>query len=357
MNDVVRLDPFNFVPITRTPWGGSAIPELKRRYFSAETLPARIGESWEVSTDSQFPSKVLGTEQTLTALLHENPHSLLGAEVAARFGAHSPLLLKWLQASQVLSVQVHPDNKNPLLSAKECGKPESWLVLEAHNGAFVYLGFQEGLTQEEILVHLKNDEPEKCLHKVFPKKFDYISVPTGCVHAVGPGVLVAEPQLVMPNRSGKTWRISDWKRKYDEKGAESENGKTRETHFEESLSAIDWTLPRGVQLEKLLISNCSHDTRFVGTERNPFAVHLFSKEGRFEYTPFTSDQFSLFTLWSGSAAFIGDGGKTTVLRGGESAFVPARSTKLKFELKCERGFEPAAAFFSLNLGVSSGICE
>lgn len=345
MESVIKLDPFNYVPITRTPWGGSAIAHIKERLGTL--VPPRIGESWEVSTDAQFVSKceINGTLSLLTEQLQMRSKYLLGQRVNERFGAHSPLLLKWLHAQDVLSVQLHPTNTNPLLKAGECGKPESWLVLACDEGACLYLGFREGLSQQQIVDYLLNDEPEKCLNKVTPRPFDYIAVPPGCVHAVGPGVLVAEPQLVLPGRSGKTWRISDWRRRYNAQGELDSAGKPRELHTREALDAIDWSLPRGRELESLLVQTIHHGQKFLGNATNPFAVQVYSEVGQFRYEPLFKNQFSLLTVWGGVLR-VKNG---PVLRAGESAFIAAETAMLEFTCENWESSMPSAAFFALSL--------
>ena len=285
----------------------------------------------------------------LIDLLNDGPKNILGADIYKKYGAHFPLLLKWLEANDVLSVQLHPSNSNPLLKENECGKPEAWLVLNVENNGYVYLGFKEGLSKEKIIECSKNDELEECLHKYKPKKFDYISVPTGCVHAVGPGVLVAEPQYVLPQKIAKTWRISDWKRLYDAEGRQSPHGKPRELHGEESFSAIDWDLPRGVQLEKLLIRNITINDTFVGDKNNPFALKIFSGSGEYNYTPLLAHSFSLFTVWSGQVT-LSTAQETLRLKGGESGFICASNdSEHNVKVILEQGEENAnIAFFALN---------
>ena len=129
----LKFDPYNFVPVSRTPWAGQLIGTTKIRALPAPQSgwPERIGESWEVSTDAQFPSKVTnaaadaGQNVFLGELLKNDPAWFLGPGLAEKFGSHCPLLLKWLNAKEPLSVQVHPAHTHPLLKAEECGKPES----------------------------------------------------------------------------------------------------------------------------------------------------------------------------------------------------------------------------------------
>ncbi len=348
-----KCDPFNFVPFIRTPWAGKQISELKKKYLACDDggslIPEFIGESWEVSTDQQFPSKIEIEKDkfiSLTDLITKIPENILGKKNFHKYGAHFPLLLKWLEANDLLSVQLHPSNSNSLLKENECGKPEAWFILNVENQGFVYLGFKEGLSKEDIIYFLKNEEPEKCLHKYYPKKFDYISVPPGCVHAVGPGVLVAEPQYVMPKKIAKTWRISDWKRLYDEQGKQSSTGKPREVHTEESFSSINWNLPQGKALEKLLIQNIKSNIPFLGDKNNPFALKVLIGAGNYCYSHLVKNCFSLFTVWGGKVT-LSFKEEVIILKGGESGFIFADidDVQVKLEDTVEQG---CIGFFALN---------
>jgi len=352
----LKFDPYNFVPVSRTPWAGQLIGSTKVRALPAPQggWPERIGESWEISTDAQFPSKVTNaSEETareifFTDLLKSDPAWFLGPGLAKEFGPHCPLLLKWLSAKEPLSVQVHPNHTHPLLKASECGKPESWLVMNNSSGqGYVFLGFKEGLSKDDIMTALRQDKPREVMHVVHPKNGDYISIPTGCVHATGPGVLIAEPQFVLPGKSGKTWRISDWGRRYNSRGDLDPEGQPRELHIDEALSAIDWNLPRGRELEDLLIQPMEHKKPFSGNIHNPFPVQVFSQAGIYEYKPLVDQQFSLVTCWEGQLQLIAGTGEVLVLRAGESGLIAAAAGTVKFALAEPLPLvRPECAFFA-----------
>lgn len=351
----LKFNPYNFVPFTRTPWGGQLILKTKKQLLRGPEngWPERVGESWEVSTDKTFPSSVKKasdeshTGALLSDVLAADPTHFLGDVIASQYGSHCPLLLKWLSADDMLSVQVHPHHDHAALSEVECGKPESWLVLDTEEHGYFYLGFREGISQQQITDALREDRAAEVLHKVSPKIGDYVSIPPGCVHATGPGVLIAEPQYVLPGRSGKTWRLSDWGRRYNSEGKLDPSGQPRELHVDAGLSAVDWSLPRGKSLETLLIHRFSHQEAFHANKHNPFAAQYYSQAGLFTYNPLVNGQFSLATCWKGQLQLISEKKEHLVLNAGESGLIAAGAGTIELALaRTVSGDEPSAAFFS-----------
>ncbi len=308
----VKAFPFQFVPITKTPWGGMQISKLKKLYFPEQTplIPERIGESLEIRVGS--------------------------------------LLLKWIEASEPLSVQVHPQNFNSILNEGECGKHEAWFVYQVQNPSPIYLGFKENFSQDEIEACLKSATPLDCLHSFLPKKNAYISIPPGCVHALGTGTFIAEPQHLIPGKDGKTLRLFDWNRLYNAKGERDSHGSPRELHFQDALSAIDWSLPRGALLEKKFVSEFQHSDYFSGNKLNPFALQTFLKEDFLDLRNFSAYEFSLITVFSGCVN-IANGKDVLTLVGGESACLPIlENSHYKIKLKKMFDTEPCALVFAIN---------
>lgn len=309
-NVFIKFPSNQFVPITKTPWGGSQIAQIKKKYLSdtLKHIPDRIGESLEARWDS--------------------------------------LLLKWIDATELLSVQVHPTNSNQHLTENECGKIEAWFVHSLHNPAPLYLGFKDGFSQTEIINCLKSQNPADCLHSFIPKKNDYISIPTGCVHALGPGILAAEPQIVQPNKEGKTFRLFDWNRLYDANGKRSTKGAPRELHIDAALSAIDWNLPRGTMIEKTLVQTLKHGERFKGNSYNPFCVQFFSRESSTVFESLIPNQFSMITVFSGKV-IIEQGDHTLTLCGGETGLIKSTEDNIIINVSSMFTEEPCALIFSL----------
>lgn len=238
----LRLRPDNFTPATRTPWGGRRI----RSFYKAElALPEGdpiVGESWEISVEPSFPSRIEGSDETLSHHLAAAPGAWLGDAVAALYGGQTPLLVKLLDAASHLSVQVHPSDDDPALAPDESGKPEAWIVLDADAGAGLYLGFREGVGKDHVARCLAEGGAMDALMNFVPvAPGDAFLIAAGTAHAIGAGCTLLEPQFVTPGRRGLTYRFWDWNRRYDAAGRLDPSGAPRELHVERSLAVTDFT--------------------------------------------------------------------------------------------------------------------
>ncbi len=195
------------------PWGGRRIETVLRRPLP---VPGKIGESWEVH-DRDGASSVVSTGR------------LAGRTLAELRGPRPfPLLVKILDATERLSLQVHPDAE---AAERHRGEPktECWFVLHAEPGARVWRGLREGCTRPELEAALLGGDPEPCLHSFEVRAGNTVFVPAGTPHAIGAGVLLAEVQ----ENSDTTWRLHDW-------GRTDESGRARELHVAQALDAIHY---------------------------------------------------------------------------------------------------------------------
>lgn len=225
-----QLYPFRFEPYFQYRlWGGRHLENVV-----SETLPGDgpIGEAWVLSDRDDFPSKVADGAlkgATIQQLIEQYPEEVMG-KLASRF-RRFPLLMKFLDAREMLSVQVHPSDAHPdLLPPGERGKTEAWVVLDAGADSQIYAGLKPGTTAEDIRTSLSDGTVEDHLLSVTPKPGDGFFLPAGTVHALGSDVVVFEVQ----QNSDVTFRLYDWDR------VDAKTGQPRALQIEQALACIDY---------------------------------------------------------------------------------------------------------------------
>ena len=235
-NKPIFLSSDNFTPLHKTPWAGVEIATHYKAHLKLSKEENKIGESWEVSCDQSQPSRVIETQETLLSWVEKNKNLL---EIPPR--RHFDLLVKLLDAAYPLSLQVHPQDDDPFLTSNECGKHESWFILKAKPGSGLYLGFKEGVNKKSLeKVLLSQDDLEPLMNFVEVQEGDYFDIAPGIVHGIGAGVTLLEPQRVCFGKSGKTYRLWDWNRRYDSSGdLDLQQGNPRQLHIKECLRLID----------------------------------------------------------------------------------------------------------------------
>ncbi|MCC6805908.1 MAG: class I mannose-6-phosphate isomerase [Deltaproteobacteria bacterium] len=316
-----RLSPDNFTPPSRTPWGGTKIIDRYKRTLALGTTPACVGEAWEVSVEPNFPSRLVDHGGiTLAEAIARDPVAALGERVAKKFGG-LPILVKWLDAREALSVQVHPKDDYARLTAKQCGKPESWIILEADAGAGLYLGFKDGVTKEDVAHALQTNAALDALMTFVPVHAgDTFEIEAGTAHAIGGGITLIEPQLVQPGREGVTYRFWDWNRRYDKDGQPSPSGSPRALHVDESLEVTRFDLLGDAFVKSTRRSGKVMQTnvgaRWVRHIDNPsYRADTIGGTGTLA---FVADTGIAITVARGSVVT-----KYGAISAGESAFVPA----------------------------------
>lgn len=227
------LYPFVFDPILKEKiWGGNRLETVLRH-----KAMNHCGESWEVSGlvgDESVIANGFLAENNLNELLEIYMTDLVGERNYEKYGLGFPLLIKFIDANDNLSVQVHPDDELAQRKYGQSGKTEMWHVIAAEPGAGLYVGFNQKVTKEQY-VQAVEDGTLADLLKFYPvQPGDTFMIPAGTVHAIGKGVLLAEIQ----QPSDVTFRIFDWNRVDDE-------GNPRELHTAEALEAIDFDLNLG----------------------------------------------------------------------------------------------------------------
>lgn len=227
------LYPFVFDPILKEKiWGGNRLETVLRH-----KAMNHCGESWEVSGlvgDESVISNGFLAENNLNELLEIYLTDLVGEKNYEKYGLGFPLLIKFIDANDNLSVQVHPDDELAKRKYGQSGKTEMWHVIAAEPGAGLYVGFNQKVTKEQYVQAVEDGTLAELL-KFYPvQPGDTFMIPAGTVHAIGKGVLLAEIQ----QPSDVTFRIFDWNRVDDE-------GNPRELHTAEALEAIDFDLNLG----------------------------------------------------------------------------------------------------------------
>lgn len=218
------LNPYRLKPIYKEKvWGGRHLETLFRRQLPPSQL---IGESWEIADHPHGESVVShGPEQgaALHELLQRHGASLLGSRVYRQSGMQFPLLVKYIDASDVLSVQVHPDDAYAREHENEPGKTEMWYVLSCEPGAELIAGLRQGVTREIFVDALRAGNPGELLHHIPVKAGDTLFIPAGRIHAITAGLVILEIQ----QNSDTTYRLYDW-------------GRERELHIEQALDVVNW---------------------------------------------------------------------------------------------------------------------
>jgi mannose-6-phosphate isomerase len=251
-------------------WGGRRLETVLHKPLATA---AAYGESWEVSDHPLHRSLVesgAAAGWSLRDLMERRREGLLG-RAAAHYGVF-PWLVKFLDANDWLSVQVHPDEEAVRrLWPGEGSKTEAWFVLDAAPGSRIYAGLQSGIDEARLRAAIAAGTVAECLHSFEPRPGDCVFLPAGTVHAVGGGVLIAEVQQT----SDATFRLFDWNRR-------DSQGRPRQLHLEEGLAAIHWNQgpvepvrvagfgapPRPEGQRQALVSCRYFDLEYIAPERS-----------------------------------------------------------------------------------------
>ena len=302
----LTLYPLVFEPILQDRiWGGTKLKtDLGKTNLPTDTT----GESWELSDVKGNVSVVANGEykgRNLTDLLEKYPAEVLGYKVHEKFGKDFPLLFKFLDARDDLSIQVHPNDELAKKRHNSFGKTEMWYVMQADEGARIIVGFKHKSSPEEYLQNLESKSLINILNEVPVKKGDVFFLETGTIHAIGAGIVIAEIQQT----SDITYRIYDWDRV-------DAQGKSRELHVELALDAMNYNTT-DTQKHYTTIENKSNvmvDCPYFTTSYLPLKVtSAVSKEG---------SSFTVYICTEGEYAIEANGEKYTFKKG-DTVLIPA----------------------------------
>ena len=289
-----------------TVWGGHLLTSV----LGKPSVPEPVGESWEIwEGDSVASAPYQGL--TLEALCARFPRELLGSVPLERSHARFPLLTKFIDAEQPLSVQVHPnDEQAQELEGQPNGKTEAWHILAAKDGAWIIHGLEGHVDAQELRRRLEAGTADDLLHKIAVKPGDTVFMPAGTIHAIGPGVLLHEVQQT----SAVTYRLYDWNRQAQ--------GSKRELHLDRGLS-VSSLKPSASALVKTLAwhqGEAAEVTMLLATEY--FSVKRLELRGTISLD--TRDRsFHILTALSGVVTLLNAGEAPAGLKAGESLLVPA----------------------------------
>ena len=310
------MELFKFEPLLKqTIWGGNKIVAFKHIQSDLEN----VGESWEVSGVPGDESVVANGEckgKTLNEVLAEMKQKLVGEENYKRFGDRFPLLIKFIDARQDLSIQVHPDDETAHRQGKAMGKTEMWYVMDSDEDASLKVGLKKKITPEEYARMVEDDTICDALGNYKVKSGDCFFIPAGRIHAICSGSFIAEIQQT----SDVTYRIYDYKRK-------DKNGNYRELHTKEAAEAIDYTVLDDYRTEYTPVKN--EATQLVSCPLFTTAVYDLTEPMTLDYSEL--DSFVILIALKGEGSILTSRGNSYSFREGESILLPATTEMVKVE--------------------------
>lgn len=298
-------------------WGGTKLRDVYNKQCDYE----KIAESWELSAHQSGSSVVASgryTGRTFTDYLEKIGKNSLGwkAEGFDRF----PILIKFIDAKEDLSIQIHPDDEYALKNEGELGKNEMWYIVDCDEDSYIYWGVNEKITAEELKKKVDDGTILEVLNKVKVKKGDVIFVEAGTIHAIGKGIMICEIQ----QNSDCTYRLYDYDRR-------DRYGNHRELHLDKAMSVIDLSLKENLPVR-------SEETVCDGYTKSILASCKYFQCERYEiekYAEITMDlsSFKSFIFLDGEGT-ISDGTNSYEIKPLDSFFMPAADSPVRIDGKC-----------------------
>lgn len=304
-------------------WGGTGFYDV----FGMDTGTDTASEAWMVSTNPNGKSIIANGEfegKTIDEAYEVLGEKLLGDYVKEKYGGKFPVLVKFLDCADKLSVQVHPDDKYASENENgSFGKTEMWYILDAKPGAKLIYGFNRDVTKEEFKSALENGDLEGILNYVDVNKGDVFYIQSGTLHALLDGLLVAEIQ----QNSDTTYRVFDHNRV-------DKNGNARELHIEKSLDVTNLSSSKGserIELNTVKEGKGNYKTPLVKCGYFNTEKHKIKEKTGFVST---KKSFDIIIITEGRARMFYDGGSLAV-KAGDCVLVPAYMGKYTVEGNCE----------------------
>jgi len=288
-------------------WGGKKLCDILKKPTSSK----KVGESWEISGFDGSISMVSNgflEGNNLEELIEVYMGDLVGDRIFEVFGRLFPLLIKFIDANDVLSIQVHPDDELAKKRHNSYGKSEMWYIIQADKGSELIIGFNREINKETYLHHLNNKSLQEILNNEPVQEGDVFFLPAGRVHAIGSGILLAEIQ----ETSDVTYRIYDFDRRDD-------NSNYRELHTDLALDAIDYTFYDNYRTNYSLQEN--QPSQLVSCQYFTTNLLNLSETSKKDITQL--DCFVIYVCIEGSGSIISPGNDAVSLKKGESLLIPA----------------------------------
>lgn len=308
------LYPLKFKPqLKEVLWGGGRLVAAGKKAAKGVN-PAMVGESWELcgleGRESVVTNGMLKAND-IAELTEVYMGELVGDGVYDKYGVEFPLLLKFIDSHQQLSVQVHPTDEFVADEGLR-GKTEMWYVVDAAPDSYIYLDWNRTLTEEEFDQAVEEGTVENYLNRIAVAKGDAFLIPAGTVHSIGSGVVVAEVQ----ESSDITYRIYDWNRP-------DANGQPRELHLDQAAQVVRLTPQSGLRITKYPKTGSAEEL----TSCDKFTVNLIAIDGTLELDYAPLDSFVAYMCVEGSVTITGCGESETI-KELETVLIPAEANDI-----------------------------
>jgi mannose-6-phosphate isomerase len=303
-----QLYPLKFTPIIKDMiWGGSKLKNVLHKKGATE----KSGESWEISDVNNNSSVVANgflKGNTLNELIEIYMGDLVGDNVYDHFGIQFPLLIKFIDANDKLSIQVHPDDIMAFEEHESYGKTEMWYVMQAEAGAELIIGFNKEMDQNEYLKHFNNNTLPEILNFQKANQGDVFFIPAGQIHAIGTGLLIAEIQ----QSSDITYRIFDWNRT-------DVKGNPRQLHTDLALKAMNFKLNKDIKTTYTIKTNS--ETEVISCKYFTTNILEFDVELEKDYNDI--DSFVVYICVEGKFTVLSSNNAPVEIKAGETVLIPA----------------------------------
>lgn len=299
--------------LKQTIWGGNKIIPFK--YLDSHL--ENVGESWEISGVKDHQTVVSEGEyagRALNEVVEELKGKLIGESNYEQFGNEFPLLIKFIDARQDLSIQVHPTDEIAKKQGKSRGKTEMWYIMASDKDAHLRSGLKKKITPAEYKEMVENDTILDAIADYSVKEGDCFFLPAGRIHSIGKGCFLAEIQQT----SDVTYRIYDFKRK-------DKNGNYRELHTDLAAECINYEV-----LNDYRTVYTSQKNQGVSLVHCPYfhtAVYDLDEPMTLDYSEL--DSFVILIGVKGEGTIVDNEGNETSLRAGETILIPATTNELK----------------------------